>query len=66
MRGAIPPLPQYVFMGWCLLKQRGNFTFTTTLHLSTPLAQTRGHSKITGLYFVVEVDVWLQFLRYQL
>jgi hypothetical protein len=21
MRGAIPPLPQYVFMAWCLIKQ---------------------------------------------
>jgi hypothetical protein len=26
MRGAIPPLPQYVFMAWCLVKHRGNFT----------------------------------------
>jgi len=21
MRGAIPPLPKYVFMGWCLINQ---------------------------------------------
>jgi hypothetical protein len=28
MSGAIPPLPQYVFMAWCLVKHRGNFTFT--------------------------------------
>jgi hypothetical protein len=27
MRGAIPPLP-HVFMAWCLLKLRENFTFT--------------------------------------
>jgi hypothetical protein len=27
MRGAIPPLPQYVFMVWCLVKQRDNFIF---------------------------------------
>jgi hypothetical protein len=27
MRGAIPPLPQYVFMVWCLVKHRDNFTF---------------------------------------
>jgi hypothetical protein len=26
MNGAIPPLPQYVFMTWCLVKQRDNFT----------------------------------------
>jgi hypothetical protein len=27
MRGAIPPLHQYVFMVWCLVKHRDNFTF---------------------------------------
>jgi hypothetical protein len=30
MRGAIPPLPQFVFMAWCLVKHRDNFTFTLT------------------------------------
>jgi hypothetical protein len=29
MRGAIPPLPQYVCIVWRLLKHRNNFTFTT-------------------------------------
>jgi hypothetical protein len=28
MRGAIPLLPQYIFMAWCLVKHRDNFTFT--------------------------------------
>jgi hypothetical protein len=28
MREAIPPLPQYVFMAWCLVKHRDNSTFT--------------------------------------
>jgi hypothetical protein len=28
MRGAIPPFPQYVFIAWCLVKHRDNFTFT--------------------------------------
>jgi hypothetical protein len=28
MRGAISPLPQYVFMAWCFVKHRDNFTFT--------------------------------------
>jgi hypothetical protein len=28
MRGDIPALPQYVFMAWCLVKHRDNFTFT--------------------------------------
>jgi len=28
MRGAIPPLPQNVFMAWYYVKHRDNFTFT--------------------------------------
>jgi hypothetical protein len=28
MRGYIPLLPQYAFMAWCIVKHRGNFTFT--------------------------------------
>jgi len=28
MSGAIPPLYHYVFLAWCLVKHRGNFTFT--------------------------------------
>jgi hypothetical protein len=28
MSGAIPPLPQYVFMAWCSVKHRDKFTFT--------------------------------------
>jgi hypothetical protein len=27
MSGAISPLPQYVFMEWCLVKHRDNFNF---------------------------------------
>jgi hypothetical protein len=27
MCGAIPPFPQYVFLAWCLVKHRDNFTF---------------------------------------
>jgi len=33
MRGAIPPLPQYVFMAWCLVKQR-DFTYLLTYLMS--------------------------------
>jgi hypothetical protein len=29
--GAIPPLPQYAFMVWCLVKHRDSFTFTVIL-----------------------------------
>jgi hypothetical protein len=28
MRGAIPPLPPVLFMAWCLVKHKDNFTFT--------------------------------------
>jgi hypothetical protein len=31
MRGAIPPLPQYVFIAWCSVKHRNNFTFTSNI-----------------------------------
>jgi hypothetical protein len=31
MHEAIPPLSQYVFMAWCLVKYRDNFTFTLYL-----------------------------------
>jgi hypothetical protein len=31
MRGAIPPLLHYVFMAWCLVKRRDNFTFILLL-----------------------------------
>jgi hypothetical protein len=30
MHGALPP-PYYVFMAWCLVKHRDNFTFTLSL-----------------------------------
>jgi len=32
MSGAIPLLPQYIFMAWCLVKHRENFTFNFTLN----------------------------------
>jgi hypothetical protein len=32
IRGAIPPLPQYAFMAWCLVKHWDNFAF---YHLPT-------------------------------
>jgi hypothetical protein len=30
MSGTIPPLPQYAFMVWCLVKHREDFIFTFT------------------------------------
>jgi hypothetical protein len=26
MHGTVPPLPQYIFMAWCLVKRKDNFT----------------------------------------
>jgi hypothetical protein len=34
MRGAIPPLPQYIFMAWCLVKHRDNFTFNLSPNIT--------------------------------
>jgi hypothetical protein len=28
MRGAIPPVPQYAFMAWCVVKHTDNLSFT--------------------------------------
>jgi hypothetical protein len=35
MRGAVLPLPQCVFMAWCLVGHRDNFTFTFTFTFIT-------------------------------
>jgi hypothetical protein len=40
MRGAIHPLPQYVFMAWCSVKtRRDNFTFTLPKQMYTKQIQ---------------------------
>jgi hypothetical protein len=31
MSGTVPPLPQYAFMAWWLVKHRDNFTFTLSI-----------------------------------
>jgi len=42
MRGATLPVPQYVFVAWCLVKHRDSFTFYTyLLVLSRILFQLR-------------------------
>jgi len=33
MRGAIPSFPQYAFMAWCLVKNRGSFTFNGSVDM---------------------------------
>jgi hypothetical protein len=39
MRGAILPLPQHVFMAWCLAKHRDNFSFTFTFYYARMFLQ---------------------------
>jgi hypothetical protein len=36
MRGAVPPLPQFVFMAWYSVKHRGSFTFYRIHFTSLP------------------------------
>jgi len=43
MRGAIPLLSQYVFMAWCLVKHRENFTFFSIVELAD-----RGSTAVKG------------------
>jgi hypothetical protein len=41
IRGAIPPLPQYVFMAWCLVKHGDSLTFTFTLPTNIKMSRDR-------------------------
>jgi len=34
MHGAIPPLPQYVFMAWCSVKAHGKLYFTVYMSVN--------------------------------
>jgi hypothetical protein len=45
MCGATPSLPQYVFMTWCLVKQRDNFTFYTEKSEMDEMQRTEGKMK---------------------
>jgi hypothetical protein len=38
MRGVISPLPQYIFMAWCLVKPRDNFTLPLLYCITQTLA----------------------------
>jgi hypothetical protein len=69
MRGAIPPLPKYAFMAWCLVKHRDNFTFLqalegrirylgllmSRLYLKLALATFLGTNKL--LFFLFQTGV---------
>jgi hypothetical protein len=49
MRGAIPSLPQYDFMSWCLVKHRDNFTFYQPCLAGLPVGSNR-----IFLFFFIE------------
>jgi hypothetical protein len=46
MPGAIPPLPQYAFMAWCLVKAQGQFY----LYLSTVTFDLAGSIPLSALW----------------
>jgi hypothetical protein len=48
MSGAIPPLPQYAFMAWCLVKHRDNFTFTWAEHDTRVSEMRNAYSILVG------------------
>jgi hypothetical protein len=51
MRGAIHPLPQYVFMVWCLVKHRDNFTEILFNNFIFSVAFTvKGQAKIKRIF----------------
>jgi hypothetical protein len=45
MGGTIPLLPQYVFMAWCLVKHRDNFTFCSPVALVITMIKKQGSIK---------------------
>jgi hypothetical protein len=54
MRGAISPLPQYVFTAWCLVKHRDNFNFTLVNKLRIPYISVKLHrSNLSSLCLFV-------------
>jgi hypothetical protein len=56
MRGAIPPLSQYVFMAWCLVKHKDNFTCT---FLKGLLMDTRTFWKVCIVMTVVFLSIFV-------
>jgi hypothetical protein len=54
MRGAIPPIPPYVFMAWCLVKHRDKFTFTF---------KEIGIDEANWIRLAQDKDKWLDFVN---
>jgi len=60
MHGAIPPLPQYAFMAWCLVKHRDNFTFHPPYLFAVPSIrnQSTGLAVVTGTHITRDVFMY--------
>jgi hypothetical protein len=66
MSGAIPPFPQYIFMAWCLVKHRDNFTFyftftvldnsNTRINSSNPIRHMVGCQRFFVLCYPMYAD----------
>jgi hypothetical protein len=58
MSGAVPPFPQYVFMAWCLVKHRGNFTFTISCFIDFYLDIESDEilRKFLGIVYIQYID----------
>jgi hypothetical protein len=50
MRGAIPPLPLYIFMAWYLVNYRDSFIFTSKREKVTGGWKRRHNEKLHDLY----------------
>jgi hypothetical protein len=57
MRGAIPPLPQYVFMAWCLVKHRDNFTLTFSYFYQSFMAGYITETMVLEIILVIQIII---------
>jgi hypothetical protein len=64
MCGAILPLPQYVFMAWCVVKHRDNFTFYPGYEPSREIRRCNGEETevVVTLFKVAKVTSALYVL----
>jgi hypothetical protein len=62
MRSAIPPLPENVYMAWCLVKHRDNFIFAFYLY-NYYLYKATGRK--AGVQFPAESMVWFFSLHHR-
>jgi hypothetical protein len=49
MRGAIPPLPRYVFIAWCLLKYKDSFNRNNWMSWGSSVGITTGYGLDNGM-----------------